>query len=264
LTPVILEINLRSNHNSCYQNSAIEGRAPPYATAVHDSPFGGKLDGFIPPPATIRTNVNVFKEAHSPFQVSSLIREAPSLRSGIQNPDLYSLCSFSLRCLRRSSWLLGGRPGLRCAFSDSSSSSPRAINLLHQQGEVFTDRRDTLTQLSELAFHLQQWIHSYLLMQIGRKRSSALPFRCVSEATTYSAGWPDRKPDLPLLQQQVIWQVCPLWRQPLSVVVNPCYFRGGWLVFHPASWKYASVPYVEPLAFCCRSFADRLQPKSCV
>jgi hypothetical protein len=242
-------------------NLAVRRRAPPYVNAVHDSPFGGKLDGFIPPPATIRTNVNVFNAAHSPFHISSLIREALSLRSGIQNPDLYSLCSFSLRCLIRSSWLLGGRPGLRCPFSDSSSSSSRAINLLHQQGDVSADWRDTLTQLSMLAYHPPQWIHSYLLMQIERKRSSPLPFRCVSEATKHSARWADRKPDLPSLQQQVIWQVCPLLHQPLLVVVNPCYFRADWLVCRLASWKFASVPYVEPLAFCCRSFLNQLKPK---
>ena len=103
---------------------------------IYDRPFGGKLDGFIPPSETIRTNVRVFNAAHSPFHLSSFDRDSASLSSGTQNPDLYSLCSFSLRCLRRSSWLVGGRPGLLCALIESSSSSPRVIKLYHQRSEV--------------------------------------------------------------------------------------------------------------------------------
>src|SRR4051812_28877093 len=115
---------MASSHISCRKHRLL------LEYVLHESPFGGKLDDFIPPPESTRTNFRVFRAAHSPFHLSNFNRDRSSVNSGIQNPDLYSLCSSSLRCLRRSSWLLGGLPGLLCAFSDSNSSSSRPIKLL--------------------------------------------------------------------------------------------------------------------------------------
>lgn len=135
----------------------------------HESPFGGKLDGFMPAPATIRTNVKVFRPAHSPFHFSSLSRDASSLRSGIQNPDLYSLCSFCTRLLRRSSWLVGGLPGLLCAFTDSSSAPSRAIKLYRQQSDVVAGE--------EMHLHSCQCLYFVL-----RKRSTHVRQRRLEES----------------------------------------------------------------------------------
>ena len=95
----------------------------------HESPFGGKLEGFRTPVSLTRTNFKVFSAGHSPLHLSKLDRPSSSRRSGIQKPDLYSRLSSSIRFLSWSSRLDGGRPDLRCAFIVASSSSSRPMKL---------------------------------------------------------------------------------------------------------------------------------------
>jgi hypothetical protein len=96
----------------------------------HDIPFGGKLDCFLTPELINRIYGITLRPDQCPFHVFSFLIPSSTLISGIQNPVANSRCSTSIRCVRTSSRLLGGRPFRRSRRSCSSSVVSRWIYLL--------------------------------------------------------------------------------------------------------------------------------------
>ena len=58
--------------------------------SLHESAFGGKLEGRILPSLESLRYLIVFRAVHSPFQSLSLVRLPSSCMSGAQKPDSYS------------------------------------------------------------------------------------------------------------------------------------------------------------------------------